>query len=174
MTDPWSADFDDLRVFSLAMQNKLELSVCLKQLSLLTVKLQKLFESHFVSVFIWNTMILFVPDDISLSRVCCKQMTGTRAATNGYFRGEKWCYLLLHLTSSLQYIRLWKVRRGQLPDCPPVVAGLTGTTAYELSIKVVISSEASMPYHTTSTQDRPETVLRPRQASIFMTLLHDH
>jgi len=29
MTDPWSADFDDLRVFSLAMQNKLELSVCL-------------------------------------------------------------------------------------------------------------------------------------------------
>ena len=27
MTDPWSADFDDLRVFSLAMQNKLELSV---------------------------------------------------------------------------------------------------------------------------------------------------
>jgi len=31
-----------------------------------------------------------------------------------------------------------------------------------------------MPYHTTSTQDRPETVLRPRQASIFMTLLHDH
>ena len=26
---PWSADFDDLRVFSLAMQNKLELSVCL-------------------------------------------------------------------------------------------------------------------------------------------------
>jgi len=56
MTDPWSADFDDLRVFSLAMQNKLELSVCLsvclKQLSLLTVKLQKLFESHFVSVFI--------------------------------------------------------------------------------------------------------------------------
>ena len=29
MTDPWSVDFDDLRVFSLAMQNKLELSVCL-------------------------------------------------------------------------------------------------------------------------------------------------
>ena len=29
MTDPWSADFDDLRVFALAMQNKLELSVCL-------------------------------------------------------------------------------------------------------------------------------------------------
>ena len=29
MTDPWSADFDDLGVFSLAMQNKLELSVCL-------------------------------------------------------------------------------------------------------------------------------------------------
>jgi len=29
MTNPWSADFDDLRVFSLAMQNKLELSVCL-------------------------------------------------------------------------------------------------------------------------------------------------
>jgi len=27
MTDPWSADFDDLQVFSLAMQNKLELSV---------------------------------------------------------------------------------------------------------------------------------------------------
>jgi len=27
MTDPWSADFDDLLVFSLAMQNKLELSV---------------------------------------------------------------------------------------------------------------------------------------------------
>jgi len=33
MTDPWSADFDDLRVFSLAMQNKLELSVCLSVLS---------------------------------------------------------------------------------------------------------------------------------------------
>jgi len=32
MTDPWSADFDDLRVFSLAMQNKLELSVCLSVL----------------------------------------------------------------------------------------------------------------------------------------------
>ena len=27
MTDPWSADFDDLRVVSLAMQNKLELSL---------------------------------------------------------------------------------------------------------------------------------------------------
>ena len=29
MTDPWSADFDDLRVFSLAMQNEQALSVCL-------------------------------------------------------------------------------------------------------------------------------------------------
>jgi len=29
MTDPWSADFDDLRVCSLAMQNKQALSVCL-------------------------------------------------------------------------------------------------------------------------------------------------
>jgi len=28
LLDTWSADFDDLRVFSLAMQNKLELSVC--------------------------------------------------------------------------------------------------------------------------------------------------
>jgi len=26
MTDPWSADFDDLRAFSLAMQNKEALS----------------------------------------------------------------------------------------------------------------------------------------------------
>ena len=29
MTDPWSADFDDLWVFSLAMQNKQALSLCL-------------------------------------------------------------------------------------------------------------------------------------------------
>ena len=31
MTDPWSADFDDLRVFSLAMQNQKKLSVCLSR-----------------------------------------------------------------------------------------------------------------------------------------------
>jgi len=32
LLDTWSTDFDDLRVFSLAMQNKLELSVCLSML----------------------------------------------------------------------------------------------------------------------------------------------
>jgi len=38
MTDPWSGDFDDLRVFSLAMQNKLELSVCLSDKGKLALK----------------------------------------------------------------------------------------------------------------------------------------
>jgi len=39
MTDPWSADFDDLRVFSLAMQNKLELSVCLSDQEKIDIRL---------------------------------------------------------------------------------------------------------------------------------------
>jgi len=43
MTDPWSADFDDLRVFSLAMQNKLELSVCLSAQKRLGTKRLKSF-----------------------------------------------------------------------------------------------------------------------------------
>ena len=51
MTDPWSADFDDLRVFSLAMQNKLELSVCLSTTFTLLVEVTLLMEPVFIYSF---------------------------------------------------------------------------------------------------------------------------
>jgi len=45
-----------------------------------------------------------------------------RPATNWYCRGEaKWCNLLLYLTNAYVFKNFG---RGQLPDCPSLVAGL--------------------------------------------------